>query len=60
MIQASIEGAKGNINNFKTMIDERLTLEKPEPIKIKSKIESSSRKNGDMHPSPFKDTFRRR
>jgi cell filamentation protein len=59
MIHASIEGVTGNIKSFQDMFEERLFSEKHEPIKIKSKLDSSPEKNYDMHPSPSIDPFKK-
>lgn len=58
MIRASIEGVKGNTEGFKSMIEERLSLENSEPIKINSKLESftENNKNCEIHPLPFSNT----
>lgn len=56
MIQASIQGAKGNIKGYEIILEEHL---KRQPIKIKSGLELPTKKNNNMHPSPFPSRYRR-
>jgi len=56
MIQASIQGAKGNTKGYEIILKEHL---KHQPIKIKSGLELPAKKDNNMHPSPFPSRYRR-
>jgi hypothetical protein len=57
MIQASIQGVKGNIKGYENIIKVYL---KNQSIKIKSELEPPSEKhNNNMHPSPSIDPFKK-
>lgn len=57
MIQASIQGAKGNIKGYEIILKEHL---KHPPKKIKSGLEFPSEKDNNMHPSASTSRYRRR